>query len=59
MSGYTDGICPLDNKRYFICPNEQGYYILESSFINSYEIVQKITETNKLSTSDDETNSSE
>jgi len=59
LSGYTDGTCPFNNKRYFNCPDGQGYYILETSFINSYEIVQKKMETKKLTTSDDEFNSAE
>ncbi len=59
LSEYTDGTCSFDNNRYFNCPNGQGYYILETSFINSYEIVQKKIETKKLLTSDDEFNSAE
>jgi len=59
LPGYTDGTCPFDNNRYFSCPQGQGYYILETGFINSYEIIQKKRETKKLSTSDDEFNSAE
>ena len=57
--GYTDGTCPFNNKRYFDCPPGQGYYILESSFNNSYKIIQKKTENNKINGSDDEFNSAE
>ncbi len=47
--GYTDGTCPFDNNRYFHCPNGQGYYILETGFNDSYEIIK----TNKAIDSDD------
>ena len=59
LSGYTDGTCPLDNIRYFNCPHGQGYYILETAFMKSYEIIPRKIETNKLTTSDDEFNSAE
>ncbi|CAF2315544.1 unnamed protein product [Rotaria sp. Silwood2] len=52
LPGYTDGTCPFDNKRYFNCSNGQGYYILESGFIDSYKIIQKKIEINRLTTSD-------
>ncbi|UJR25549.1 hypothetical protein I4U23_006894 [Adineta vaga] len=44
LPGYTDGTCPYDNKRYFLCPPDQGYYVLESSFINSYRLIQRHTD---------------
>jgi hypothetical protein len=57
--GYTDGTCPLDNKRYFICPHGQGYFILETGFNDSYKIIQKKIGSNKINGSDDEFNSAE
>jgi hypothetical protein len=36
--GYTNGTCPIDNQRYFLCPEERGYYILASTFSNTYKI---------------------
>ena len=53
--GYTDGTCPFDNKRYFHCPNGQGYYILESGLNDSYEIIKA----NRVHSSDDEFHSPE
>ena len=37
--GYTDGICPIDNHRYFQCPDGRGYYVLKTNVIQSYQIV--------------------
>lgn len=55
--GYTDGICPFDNQRYFKCPPEHGYYVLESGFNESYKIVQAKRDGRKDSDSDEEYNS--
>ncbi|CAF0918866.1 unnamed protein product [Rotaria sordida] len=54
LPGYTDGTCPFDNKRYFNCPKGQGYYILESGFTDSYKIIEKKIDINRLTTSDNE-----
>ncbi|CAF1944962.1 unnamed protein product [Rotaria magnacalcarata] len=59
LPGYTDGTCSLDNQRYFICSNGHGYYVLESSFHDSYKIIKKTTEINNATTSDDDFNSPE
>ena len=37
--GYTDGICPIDNQRYFRCPDGRGYYVLKTTFVQSYTSV--------------------
>ena len=59
ITGYTDGICPIDNMRYFNCPYGQGYYVLAIGFTDLYKIAKRTIETHKSTTSDDEYNSAE
>lgn len=57
LAGYTDGTCPIDNKRYFQCPDGKGYFILESAFLHSYTIVREPVSIDRSAHSDDEFNS--
>ena len=44
--GYTDGLCPIDNHRYFSCPDGHGYYVFKENLLNTYKIVDTTTANN-------------